>query len=178
MAENLDYAGTDGTLGLCHGDVAANCGKYGRLYGRLEALPTTGPLPGGTRIQGVCPDGWHVPDVDDWNELIGELSKVAGVGKEGAALKAAFGWSYSGSNGEVLQGNGIDAVGFRALAGGSHHKAATQGFSDLGNKGTWWGVGGAGVYRFTLDAQSNAAETVGLGLASQFTSYSLRCQKD
>jgi len=45
MAQNLDYHGEDGYLGLCYGDEPKkkirkpeNCKKYGRLYSWNEAI--------------------------------------------------------------------------------------------------------------------------------------------
>jgi len=91
MAENLDY---DATGSLCYNDSIANCYKYGRLY-NWETAKT------------VCPNGWHLPNMGDWTELI----FAAGSEKYmGTILKTANGWSNNG--------NGTDELGFAALPGG------------------------------------------------------------
>jgi uncharacterized protein (TIGR02145 family) len=56
MAENLNYAGTDGNLGRCYNDSIAYCNKYGRLYDYNTA-------------QNVCPTGWHLLNSNDLYSL-------------------------------------------------------------------------------------------------------------
>ena len=64
MAQNLDYHGEDGFLGLCYGDqprnkikMPENCQKYGRLYDWNEAKK-------------ACPKGWHLPSHEEWTKLM------------------------------------------------------------------------------------------------------------
>jgi len=64
MAQNLDYHGSDGYLGLCYGDYPRsgirepeNCQKYGRLYDYNEALK-------------ACPKGWHLPSDNEWQTFV------------------------------------------------------------------------------------------------------------
>ena len=56
------------------------------------------------RVQGICPDGWHLPNNDEWNEL---FAAVGGVATAGKALKSQTGWAY--------RGNGSDDYGFSAI---------------------------------------------------------------
>lgn len=56
------------------------------------------------RVQGICPDGWHLPDNDEWNEL---FAAVGGIATAGKALKSQTGWDYNGS--------GSDDFGFSAI---------------------------------------------------------------
>jgi len=49
----------------CFNNDPANCELYGALYEWYEAMGYS-ETPG---IQGICPDGWHIPDNDDWKEL-------------------------------------------------------------------------------------------------------------
>lgn len=78
MAENLNYA-AEGSR--CYGDDKKNCEKYGRLYNWDIALDTTSEGCGVNfnrctlksdfyPRQGVCPDGWHLPDLGEWDDLI------------------------------------------------------------------------------------------------------------
>jgi uncharacterized protein (TIGR02145 family) len=103
MAQNLDYHGEDGFLGLCYGDQPRNkikkpenCQKYGRLYDWNEAKK-------------ACPKGWHLPDNNEWTKLMLFLASnkkdvrygkgnVQGVTVEyyenaGKYLKAKSGWN-------------------------------------------------------------------------------------
>ena len=56
------------------------------------------------RVQGICPDGWHLPDNDEWNEL---FAAVGGIATAGKVLKSQTGWDYNGS--------GTDDFGFSAI---------------------------------------------------------------
>ncbi|MBO7367782.1 MAG: fibrobacter succinogenes major paralogous domain-containing protein [Paludibacteraceae bacterium] len=53
--------------------------------------------------QGICPNGWHVPTNEDWEELI----EHGGGGSTGSYLKTTTGW-YNNGDGE-------DRFGFAAL---------------------------------------------------------------
>lgn len=64
--------------------------------------------------QSVCPDGWHLPSKDEWQDLFQIIEKV--YGDSGAwALKSSSGWDNDTlSNGEIVSGNGGDILGFNA----------------------------------------------------------------
>jgi uncharacterized protein (TIGR02145 family) len=74
LAENLRY-NAEGSL--CYGDDPANCDIYGKLYD----WATTMNLPESCNTnscsnqinnphQGICPAGWHIPTLVEWNKLI------------------------------------------------------------------------------------------------------------
>ncbi len=79
-------------------------------------------------VQGVCPEGWHIPSDDEWDELENFLSKDGHSGSEGTALKATTGWN--------LGGNGTDDYGFTALPGGDRKNNGN--FGNFGTRGLWW----------------------------------------
>ena len=56
------------------------------------------------RVQGICPDGWHLPDNDEWNQL---FAAVGGIATAGKVLKSQTGWAYNR--------NGTDDFGFSAI---------------------------------------------------------------
>lgn len=58
MAENLNYYTKDGSWYYNNDSILFS--KFGRLYSWYNACE-------------VCPDGWHLPDKDDWNELFSYL---------------------------------------------------------------------------------------------------------
>lgn len=81
MADNLDIEYKDSTgevKSFCYGDDEKNCEKYGRLYTWAAAMDSAGlytddgwgcgykgscadfPV-----VQGICPDGWHLPTEDE-----------------------------------------------------------------------------------------------------------------
>lgn len=107
MAENLNLV-IDGSR--CYDSYS--CAKYGRLYTWSAAMDsaTTGCGRGTTcaassgKVQGICPDGWHLPDTAEWNAL---FAAVGGANIAGKMLKSTEGWKDNG--------NGEDAFGFSAL---------------------------------------------------------------
>ena len=91
MAENLKYETKNSS---CYKEDESNCNTYGRLYAWTAA--------------DACPDGWHLPSNEEWNELI---NAVGGVGAAATVLKSKKGWKES---------NGTDNYGFSVLPGGEY----------------------------------------------------------
>ena len=87
MAENLNYAylvstETLDSLSRCPEETLASCEKYGRLYTWSAAVDSADVFGKGLKgcggmnvcnpgrnIQGICPDGWRVPNLDDYEIL-------------------------------------------------------------------------------------------------------------
>lgn len=80
MAENLNFA-VDSSW--CYDDKEENCEKYGRLYPWRIALQigeeynkngynfnVVGKNATDENYQGVCPPGWHIPSVDEFDALV------------------------------------------------------------------------------------------------------------
>ena len=68
MAQNLNYE-TDGSF--CYDNIAANCDELGGLYNWSSANTS-------------CPEGWHLPNDDEWASL---FKYYGGVNVAGRALK-------------------------------------------------------------------------------------------
>lgn len=135
MAENLNYNYDWGTAkSFCYEDDSTNCKKYGRLY-RWSAvmdsagLFSTNGIGCGHKnactpkypVQGVCPEGWHVPSSEEFTVLLKAVGGVQNKEKDwqwdkaGLNLKSTSGWE----NHTLLQsGNGTDSFGFSALPAG------------------------------------------------------------
>ena len=122
MAENLnyEYKVNGSTYGnWCYNDSAKYCAQYGRLYTWASAMDTaiTGCGDDKTcaasrgRVQGICPEGWHLPDSAEWEML---FSAVGGASTAGKSLKSSGGWKDALTS----SGNGTDSYGFSALPGG------------------------------------------------------------
>jgi uncharacterized protein (TIGR02145 family) len=131
MAENLDYHGEDGFLGLCYGDwpkekirKPENCKKYGRLYDWKEAMT-------------ACPAGWHLPTKDEWQKLL----DFAG-GESPNAPKCKYKEDDKiDDRGRTIIGKEYDKCttdeyGFAALPGGFGYPGGY--FDDVGYYGFWW----------------------------------------
>jgi len=127
MAENLNYADSVKTPSLkgknwCYAKKAENCAVTGRLYTWAAAIDSvklatdadnpqdcgfgkTCTLP--AKVQGICPDGWHLPTKTEWETL---FTAVGGQSTAGKILKYQTGW--------ISNGNDTDGVGFSALPAG------------------------------------------------------------
>ena len=129
LNENLDVgtringtqdASNNGTIEkYCYNDVSANCTTYGGLYQWNEAMQystTNG-------AQGVCPTGWHIPTIAEFQTL------QTTVNNDGNSLKA-IGQGSGGGAGTNTSGFSALLAGFRELYDGS--------FSNLGNYTYFW----------------------------------------
>lgn len=119
MAENLDFADSAKFSILegnsrCYDDEPGECVVSGRLYSREAALNDSrctcynGTCPSTTGVvQGVCPDGWHIPSKSEAEQLINSV----GGNTFGNKLKSSYGWNagYVGTNelGTSFTGTGV-----------------------------------------------------------------------
>lgn len=83
----------------------------------------------------ACPEGWHLPTKNEWDELEIYLYNNGFNGAEGTALKANSGWNDNG--------NGNDNFDFSALPGGRRYRSVISSdcigqFYDIGDVGYWW----------------------------------------
>jgi|LauGreDrversion4_2_1035121.scaffolds.fasta_scaffold192483_2 uncharacterized protein (TIGR02145 family) len=80
-------------------------------------------------FRGLAPKGWHIPNSDEWEEIIDFLG-----GKEAAnvKMKSKMGWS-SGSPG---CGNGTNSSGFSGFPLGGRWEIGD--YDDKGYSGWWW----------------------------------------
>jgi len=172
MAQNLDYHGEDGYLGLCYGDnpkekikKPENCKKYGRLYDLEEAMK-------------ACPKGWHVPSQEEWNTLF-EFAGDRGVA--GKKLKAKNGWdkyeckyTKTDNRGRVTEYDdcATDEYGFSALPGGS---CGSDGISHGVGRLGYWVVAG---HKYNTGVQMDHANTMVNILTGGSVPYSVRCLQD
>jgi len=118
MAENLKYNakgskcgnGNDNSLNDAN---TATCDTYGRVYNWSTAM------------NGVCPEGWHLPSDAEWTTL---TNSVGGETTAGTKLKANSPlWNSNGK--------GTDDYGFSALPGGRYYSGT---FGGVGFYGDWW----------------------------------------
>jgi len=127
MAENLNYDVPNNTTDVCYSNNNANCATYGRLYNWSTAMGgASSSSSSPSRVQGVCPVGWHLPSDAEWTTLTSYVGSNAGT-----KLKSSTGWnSYSGVP------VGTDNYGFSALPGGYGNSSGN--FNDAGYNGYWW----------------------------------------
>jgi uncharacterized protein (TIGR02145 family) len=164
---NLGTASTNnGTIEkYCYDDLTANCDVYGGLYQWNEAMQymlTEG-------VQGICPDGWHLPTSAEFETLYNFLggSEIAG-----AALKeqGTDHWCY-------LNTSATNSSGFTGLGAG-RILFNPQEYSDKSAlaffwTSTYWDEEPSSSF-LTLRCDDSSAALYGIDLIPP-SSFSVRC---
>ena len=177
MAENLNYKTENSWCGGGSGKNEGDCSKYGRLYTWAAAIDSaklykdkalycgygkTCSLP--DTVYGICPPGWHLPDITDWRKL------YTAVG--GNKLKSQTGWKdYNGTS-----GNGTDDYGFSAFP--ACYRENDGSFCSEGASAYFWSAtenNSSNAYRMILYYSSGNAN---LNSSNKSLAFSVRCIKD
>ena len=95
-------------------NVDENVSIYGLLYDWYDAMDVTRPVRA-ARVQGICPDGWYLPNEDDFQQLnnipVGDLRSTSywlfnqGTNNSGFDLRPGGMYNHSTSRYENLHGN-------------------------------------------------------------------------
>lgn len=173
MAENLNYDVNHGDQSWCGGSDGEGCDTYGRLYTWAAAVGKTEnecgffslcKLPEGI-IQGVCPEGWHLPGNNEWNALFSSMNS-AGTQSDATLFKSKFGlWNNVNEHYE-------DDFGFSMLPAGAY---SGDYYLDVGDVAYFWTYkeGGSTVaysYFFENKVYYNSMD--------KYYAFSVRCVKD
>ncbi|MCH2023274.1 MAG: T9SS type A sorting domain-containing protein [Saprospiraceae bacterium] len=138
MAENLRYNAPNSMINPLIDSIYPT--TFGRHYTWItlmngEALSNSNP----SGVQGICPNGWHVPSDAEWTELEMALglpaadTAIYGLrGTHAGHMKSTTGW--------VSGMNGTNTSGFNALPAGYYN--SSNNFVDLGSVATFWTSGG------------------------------------
>ncbi len=120
-----DYEGTN----VSEAKATENYQTYGVLYNWTAAMDETSSSSSNpSSVQGVCPDGWHLPSDAEWTELSNYLG---GDDVTGGKLKA------TGTTNWITPNTGAtNETGFTALPGG--YRDYNGWFDDIGTHGIWW----------------------------------------
>jgi uncharacterized protein (TIGR02145 family) len=111
-----ENAGSEGKPAWCYyGNNRQNEKIYGKLYNWFAVSDP----------RGLAPEGWHVPAVAEWTQLI---TFLGGESNAAIKLKSTSGWEDIG--------NGTNCSGFSALPGG--WRSSTGEFKGIRGNGTWW----------------------------------------
>lgn len=183
MAENLNYAYVTPTAlwdstSFCYDDDPAMCETHGRLYTYSAIVDSTGLLSDankgcgymelcnlGRNVQGICPDGWRIPNYDEITALV----------------EAVGGSSVAGRNLKTVEYGGTDSVGFSLLMSGRHiefqRSSGTYVYEFLGNEVDLWSVTETGVNEILTYKIFNDYDYVGRTVSSKYTAHPLRCVK-
>lgn len=120
---------------FCYNNNSFYCDLYGGLYQWNEMMQydtTSG-------IQGICPDGWHIPTDNEWKILEGALDSEYGIGSQqwdtigfrgsdvGTKLRTSCGW---------INCNGTDEYNFSMYSTGIWHCSGY--FEKYTENGRFW----------------------------------------
>jgi uncharacterized protein (TIGR02145 family) len=199
MAENL-YTEPKSGSSACLNGLVSNCKKYGRYYNMWTAMDLktdchlTTPLnnycgPISAKHQGICPDGWHLPDNDEWNEL---FDNVGGYMVAGKHLKAVEGWidqnghnvcGPAGSTSEYILYSCEDTYGFSAIRAGCYFGSGSSYLNPNGSssRAIWWSstaFSASLTYYVYVIANTDRIYLTNPGLGSSGDHFSVRCVQD
>jgi uncharacterized protein (TIGR02145 family) len=155
---------------------------YGLLYNWKAVMGTafsSNTNPSG--VQGICPTGWHVPSVDEWNQLTDYVSSRCqyrcnpSVGYIAKALASSMGWESSTKTcavGNVQSEN--NATGFSALPAGGFG----DNYTPFGGSAYYWSAtelysGTARGFFLKYDSQMKGSYS-----AFTYKGCSVRCLRD
>lgn len=142
-----------------YSDTVANLDNYGRLYDWYSALNLPEGYTGviADSIQGICPEGWHIPTSEEWADLSAYSA---------SSLKTENLWIVPGTN----------ETQFSAVPGG-YSWGETYFYNMTGNAYYWaareYNSGNGEAYQFTYSCD------YGNGIDSPKNyGYSVRCIKN
>ncbi len=144
---------------------------YGGLYTWAAAVRYDESYSTNDHVQGVCPDGWHIPDTDEWNTLLSAVAKDINSEETATALKSTSGWKASG-----VGIAGKDYYGFSGLPTGYRNKYGK--FVEFDVMACYWTVISQNtthaIYLSLYDHHTDA----GAYTESKKSGLSVRCIKD
>lgn len=152
FAENLAYHPEEGDFWSVE-DNPDYISEYGYLYFWETA-------------KDACPDGWHVPSLEEWNTLIKNLG---GRVEAGGKLKSKSGWSVKSERTTNSSGMSVLPAGNKAVGGSYFH---------LGEDALIWTStpkSNLSVWKVRL---RNDADSINFQACSRLTGLSVRCIKD
>mgnify|MGYP006285171319 CR=1 FL=1 len=184
MAENLNYNQNSYGNDCCYDNDKSNCDTYGRLYdldATMQGESSSNSNPSG--VQGVCPDGWHVPSDEEWKELEMQLGMSQSQANNDGWRGTNEGSKLAGNaslwkSGDLTNDSKFGTSGFTTLPGG--HRGSSGNFGGIGLVGYYWSstmysledasYRHLNYHRTNVDREDHWVDT-GYG-------YSIRCARD
>ncbi|MFO7873257.1 MAG: fibrobacter succinogenes major paralogous domain-containing protein, partial [Bacteroidales bacterium] len=174
----------------CYDDNPDWCDLYGGLYTWntvMQGQSSSNSNPSG--VQGICPDGWHVPSDAEWTELTNYLinnyddftsSNVGNKLKSCRQVDSPLGGCNTSDHPRWNSNDshfGTDDFDFSALPGG--YRNPSGGFYFLGAVGYWWSSTEYSSSHAWFRRMSRFDGSVGRGNSNNKTyGFGLRCVRD
>jgi uncharacterized protein (TIGR02145 family) len=148
--------------------ASSNYNTYGVLYNWPAAMSVYAhsvPIP--DRVQGACPEGWHLPNDEEWNQLNSYLGgeSVAGGKLKETGTKHWYNPNTGASN----------KTGFTALPGG--FLGNNGAFNSIGLSGHWWSATQSSSDKAWDRHLSFDFNQLNRGGSSKEVGFSVRCVK-
>jgi uncharacterized protein (TIGR02145 family) len=172
MAENLRY---DAPGSECHSSDDAACRLYGRYYTWAQALnidpncnSKTCAVKKSMFIKGICPAGWHIPSIIEWQNLSKYVQGKA-KGNASLVLKSDYGWKKN---------NGTNESRFNAVPAG--FRFGSGNFMDLGKTARFWSTADLGAVEAVSWEVTDDFNNAGLTYHEDYkvNELSVRCVSD
>jgi len=164
---NLEDNDTDDAYCFYNNEVNS---EYGALYTWAAAMGdnavSSSEKPSG--VQGICPDGWHLPSLEEWLEFI----NYRGGDVAGGKMKETGNEHWLSPN-----TGATNQDGFSALPGGSRGWGSGT-FIGSGEIGYWWTSTQLDDSTSKLRSLSSDNAGVGLPNGSKSSGSSVRCIQD
>ena len=158
----------------------SNVPTYGYLYNWpavMGSSASSNSNPSG--VQGICPNGWHVPSHSEWAQLInyvsGQTSYVCGNNSNNIAKALASTTYWMNSNESCAVGNTLadnNATGFTALPANRTHA------SGLGTHAFFWSSTDDGDDAYDLSFIYSLAHVTNIYSDFKFFGFSVRCLRN
>ncbi len=147
----------------CYDNLGINVPTYGNLY-NWHALNDN---------RGLCPEGWHVPSLPEWETLgnfLGGYKVAGGKLKSPGTIEESSGLWYSPN------ADATNSTGFSGLPGGYRINYGT--YYSLGNVGYFWSASdtaSVNAWTFILDANNGELKR---NYNFMTNGFSVRCCRD
>ena len=158
----------------------SNVSTYGYLYNWPAVMggsASSNSNPSG--VQGICPNGWHVPSHSEWTQLInyvsGQTSYVCSNNSNNIAKALASTTYWMNSNESCAVGNtpaDNNATGFTALPADRTH------VSGLGTHAFFWSSTDDGNDAYDLSFIYSLAHVANIYSDFKFFGFSVRCLRN
>ena len=154
-SDSVNFKSLVGGKSFCYNDNPSNCDVAGRLYTWAAAIDSVKidtdkgtyyrcglnakncTLSATSIIQGVCPEGWRLPNDNDWVAMyVTVYQENGGYPKTvGRYLRAKVGWD----GGEYTK-ESLDSYGFSAIPGGEKEYVTSlnYNFKDIQSRVLFW----------------------------------------
>jgi uncharacterized protein (TIGR02145 family) len=163
-----------------YGNNSANKNTWGLLYTWSAAMNgVDSSIANHTNVQGICPDGWHLPSDSEWKELEINLGMNEVIANE-------EGWRGTNEGGKLKEsGTGhwyypnataTNSSGFTALPGGYRSKKGD--FLNLGSYAYFWSTAEYNSDCALIRTLNNDNSEVYRSIGYKEGGFSVRCLKD